>query len=182
MQEAFQVGSGLSVSFPVQGSAGDAAAVAAQWQQAEKGTRSSVAVRSAALCALCACGRLDEAATALQELLSLYAAAYGIGGGPLGANQPEGGPPDAAQMPGAQHSTRGDSIDQGRPAVAGGKARKTGAAVEEGVLDSWRDAERAAAQACHQVIHAAERVGNANLAHDIVLAMHKVRPPVQRGN
>ncbi len=66
----------------MQGSAGDAGAVEALWQQVEEGTRSSISVRSAAVCALCACGRLEAAAAALQELLSLYAVAYGSDGDP----------------------------------------------------------------------------------------------------
>lgn len=80
-------------------------------------------------------------------------------------------------------SEQGDLSDAGEGGAAGGACslvrgsmqERGSAAAPEPVLDSAEEAARAAAQACHQVIHAAGRAGAADVAHEAALAMHEVR-------
>ena len=58
--------------------------------------------------------------------------------------------------------------------ASGGDSRGHNAPQQE-VWESLEDARRAAAQACHQLIHAAGRLGAADVAHEAALAMHQAR-------
>lgn len=148
-------------------------AVEAEWQRVEGGTRRSLSVRSAVACALCACGKPEAAAASLRDMLELYAEAYNSSGGsgrriPPGSERlPLDPPKGAVQRPEAGPL---DHLEQ----LRGGDASRRGLPLVDGVLDAPRDADRAAAQACHQVIHACERAGAPELAYQTVLAMHKV--------
>ncbi|CAL8470633.1 g10175 [Coccomyxa elongata] len=156
--------------FRALGSARDAAALTAQWEQVDRDMRSSLSVRSAFVSALCACGEAFEAAAALQELLDLYAAAYSSRGTPSGNKQP--GEEASSRVRDAQQTIPVDP-EKRRPGATEGSLQQTSPGVGGGGLDHWKDADRAAAQACHQVIHAAERARDAALAHRTLLAMHK---------
>ncbi len=136
--------------------------------------RSSLSVRSAFVSALCACGKASEAAAALQELLDLYATAYSSKGTPSGNKQP--GEEASSRVQDAQQMIPVDP-EKRRPGATEGSLQQTSPGVGGGGLDHWKDADRAAAQACHQVIHAAERARDAALAHKTLLAMHKVNHP-----
>jgi hypothetical protein len=105
-----------------------------------------------------------EAAGSLQAAADAAAAAVGC----LGQLGEAAGDPSA--------DVRVDS-SSGRQEEAGSST------VQEPVLDSPEEAARAAAQACHQVIHAAGRAGAADVAHEAALAMHEARslsPPPAR--
>ena len=54
-------------------------------------------------------------------------------------------------------------------------ASSSGQNTPDGAWESLEEARRAAAQACHQVIHAAGRLGAADVAHEAALAMHQAR-------
>ncbi|BDA45785.1 probable pentatricopeptide repeat-containing protein At1g63330 at C-terminar half [Coccomyxa sp. Obi] len=152
--------------FRALGSARDAAALSAQWEQVNRDMRSSLSVRSAFVSALCACGQVREAAAALQELLDRYAGTYSSKGAPSGSKEASN------RLQNAQQTVPVDPEERGA-ALTEGNEQQTSAGVGGGGLDHWKDADRAAAQACHQVIHAAERARDAALAHQTLLAMHK---------
>ena len=72
-----------------------------------------------------------------------------------------------------------DSASGGGASSASGsmperKGRRSAAQAPD--LDGAEEAARAAAQACHQVIHAASRAGAADVAHEAALAMHEACP------
>ena len=158
----------------MQGLAKDAAAVTAQWEQVDRDLRSSLSVRSAFVSALCACGQVHEAAAALQELLDLYSGAYSSKGAHSGSKEP--GEVTSSRAQDGQQTVPVGSEERWR-GPAEGSEQQTGSGVGGGGLDHWKDADRAAAQACQQVIHAAERSRDAALAHQTLLAMHKVLHP-----